>query len=208
VQFAEGNPYEAEKGDLKVMVRIMKKPITTLQQKRDEYSKDFQELLSKCLQQDPKDRSLCRRRCRRRRRWAMRAVGLSETPSPPRPHSVFQFHRWLVVLFRPTAKAMMDLKLFKKREGPEYVAKHLVAKVKPLIERFKAESEMKELLKEERERARSVRTGSDDSGWKSVGLAPFICPRCCSAMPTLAPAAAPPHRRTAALICMLLPFGL
>ncbi len=80
----------------------------------------------------------------------------------------------------------MDLKLFKQREGQEYVAKHLVAKVKPLIERFKAESKMKELLKGERER---------DSGWKSVGLAPFICPRCCSAMPTLGPAAAPPQRR-------------
>ena len=89
----------------------------------------------------------------------------------------------------------MDLKLFKKREGQEYVAKHLVAKVQPLIERFKAQCELKELLKGERERARSVRIGSDDSGWKSVGLAPFICPRCCSAMPTLAPAAAPPHHR-------------
>ena len=56
MQFAEGNPYDAEKADIKVMVKIMNKPITTLQQKKHEYSKDFQELLSKCLQQDPKDR--------------------------------------------------------------------------------------------------------------------------------------------------------
>ncbi len=56
MQFAEGNPYDAEKADIRVLVRILNRPITTLQQKRDEYSKDFQELLSKCLQQDPKDR--------------------------------------------------------------------------------------------------------------------------------------------------------
>jgi hypothetical protein len=69
VQLAEGNPYDAIEGNfanMKIMTTILKTPITQLKQKKDKYSKDFQDLLNECLQFESEARSWRSRqpRCR------------------------------------------------------------------------------------------------------------------------------------------------